>query len=112
MDANMPKYPVARTTFWDRTGSTSWTAWTTPPLFGNWVQPNPATTVDYRVDKWFTPWGCLQQIFRHACVRHATTQMFFRAVAIITQLCINSGESIFNVEYDDYFTFVPPFPSV
>jgi hypothetical protein len=60
------------------------------------------------MNKRFKQWGCSQQIFRHDWARHHLD--VFRAVAIITQLCINSGERLFYVEYDDDFPVVPPFP--
>jgi hypothetical protein len=43
-------------------------------------------------------WGCLQQRFRHDPLKHADV---FRAVMVMTQLSINEGERLFNVQYDD-----------
>jgi DDE superfamily endonuclease len=46
----------------------------------------------------FKDWGCLQQRFRHDLVKHANC---FRSVAVLTQLAIEAGESLFPVQYSD-----------
>jgi hypothetical protein len=56
------------------------------------------------VNKNFKQWGCLKQVFQHAIIsRHDDVLI---AVAIVTQICIKSGECLFNVEYDDDFLHV------
>ena len=43
-------------------------------------------------------WGILSQVYRHDILRHGDV---FRACAIVTQLAINDGEKLFEVEYGD-----------
>ena len=43
-------------------------------------------------------WGILKQVFRGDVTKHGTT---FRVCAIITQLAIESGEALFQVDYED-----------
>ena len=43
--------------------------------------------------------SCLVKRFRHSCWHHAHC---FRAVAILAQLMIESGERLFNVDYCDH----------
>jgi hypothetical protein len=50
------------------------------------------------VNKRFKQWGCLLQRFRHEITRHAEV---FRAVAVITELAIENGEPLFEVNYSD-----------
>ena len=49
------------------------------------------------VNKRFKQWGCLKQVFRHQPSYQSNA---FRAVAVITQLIIESGEPLFAVDYD------------
>jgi hypothetical protein len=58
-------------------------------------------------NKRFKQWGCLKQALRPGIVHQHVEA--FRAVDIITQLCINSDEPLFTVEYNTYFPFVPRF---
>ncbi len=44
-------------------------------------------------------WGILEQVFRQRDITHHADVL--RAVAIITQLTIENGEPLFQVEYDD-----------
>jgi hypothetical protein len=44
----------------------------------------------------FKQWGALSQHFRHATAKHSWV---FQAVVVITQLEIENGEPLFNVEY-------------
>jgi 16S rRNA G966 N2-methylase RsmD len=43
-------------------------------------------------------WGVLRQLFRYSIVEHWD---IFRAVAVLTQLSINSGEKLFSTGYCD-----------
>ena len=49
------------------------------------------------VNKRFKHWKILDTVFRHGMVKHGDV---FRAVAVITQLAINDGERLFQVNYD------------
>ena len=54
------------------------------------------------VNKRFKQWGCIRQRFRHTTENHSAC---FRAVAVLTQLCIEFGEPLFSVaEYSDIVT--------
>lgn len=50
------------------------------------------------VNKRFKNWGILKQVYRHDLRKHCDV---FRAVAVVTQLCINSGERLFECGYRD-----------
>jgi hypothetical protein len=51
------------------------------------------------VKKCFKQWGCLYQKFRrHDIPDHAEV---FRAVTVITQVCISHGETLFQVPYSE-----------
>lgn len=50
------------------------------------------------VNRRFKTWGCLGKRFRHDIPKHGDV---FRAVAVITELSIQSGEALFDVEYKD-----------
>ena len=43
-------------------------------------------------------WGILSQVFRHDIRSHGEV---FRACAVVTQLAIDDGELLFEVEYED-----------
>ncbi len=43
-------------------------------------------------------WGILSQVFRHHIMMHGDV---FRACAVVTQLTIQDGEPLFEVEYED-----------
>ena len=43
-------------------------------------------------------WGILSQVFRHSILRHGDV---LRACAVVTQLTIEDGEPLFEVEYED-----------
>ena len=43
-------------------------------------------------------WEILKQVYRHDIIEHGD---FFRAVAVITQLSIENGEPLFEVDYTD-----------
>ena len=43
-------------------------------------------------------WGILSQVYRHNVLQHG---MVFRACAVVTQLTIENGEPLFEVEYND-----------
>ncbi len=43
-------------------------------------------------------WGILSQVYRHDIMRHGHV---FRACAVVTQLTIDNGEPLFEVEYED-----------
>jgi hypothetical protein len=43
-------------------------------------------------------WGILSQVYRHDIMRHGYV---FRACAVVTQLTIENGEPLFEVEYED-----------
>jgi hypothetical protein len=55
---------------------------------------NRQETVNNRLKNW----GVLRQLFRHSIVEHGD---IFRAVAVLTQLSINSGEKLFSTGYRD-----------
>ena len=46
----------------------------------------------------FKTWGILSQVYRHDIRHHSEV---FRAVAIITQLAIENGSPLFQVDYED-----------
>ena len=46
----------------------------------------------------FKTWGILKNTYRHNIRRHGEV---FRAIAIITQLGIDNGEPLFQVDYED-----------
>ena len=46
----------------------------------------------------FKTWGILSQVYRHDITRHGEV---FRAIAIITQLAIENGSPLFQVDYED-----------
>jgi len=46
----------------------------------------------------FKTWGILSQVYRHDIRRHGEV---FRAVAVITQLDIENGSPLFQVDYED-----------
>lgn len=48
------------------------------------------------VNKRFKQWAILKQVFRHPLVKHGSV---FRAIAVMTQLAIEDGEKLFDVEY-------------
>ena len=50
------------------------------------------------VNKRFKQWGCMRQLFHHGVLEHSAA---FRAVAVLTQLALEHGEPLFEVEYDD-----------
>jgi hypothetical protein len=50
------------------------------------------------VNKRFKDWGLLKQVYRHEIPGHG---LAFRAIAIITQLAINGGETLFECGYRD-----------
>jgi hypothetical protein len=43
-------------------------------------------------------WGILSQIFCHALIKHGDE---VRACAVVTQLTMENGELLFEVEYED-----------
>jgi hypothetical protein len=43
-------------------------------------------------------WGILSQVFRHHITMHGDV---FRACAVVTQLTVENGEPLFEVEYAD-----------
>lgn len=49
------------------------------------------------INKRFKDWNCLRVMGRHGLLEHST---IFRAVAVICQLAIQSGEPVFADEYD------------
>jgi hypothetical protein len=50
------------------------------------------------INKRFKQWGVLKQVFRGDTRTHGK---YFRFVAIVTQLAIESGEPLFQVDYED-----------
>ena len=50
------------------------------------------------VNRRFKQWGIMRDGFRHGLTLH---QNAFRAVAVMTQLCIKNGEPLASVEYQD-----------
>ncbi len=47
---------------------------------------------------WLKNWGILSQVFRHHIMMHGDV---FRVCAVVTQLTIENGEPLFEVEYGD-----------
>ncbi len=47
---------------------------------------------------WLKIWGILSQVFHHHIMMHGNV---FRACAVATQLTIQDGEPLFEVEYKD-----------
>jgi hypothetical protein len=47
---------------------------------------------------WLKNWGILSQVFRHNIMMHSDV---FRVCAVVTQLTIQDGEPLFEVEYGD-----------
>ncbi len=47
---------------------------------------------------WLKNWGILSQVYRHDITRHGNV---FRACAVVTQLIVENGEPLFEVEYED-----------
>jgi len=47
---------------------------------------------------WLKNWGVLSQVYRHDIMRHGDV---FRACAVVTQLTIENGEPLSEVEYED-----------
>ena len=45
----------------------------------------------------FKSWKCLDEQLRHSLARHS---QMFRAVAVISQLAVESGEPLFQIDYD------------
>ncbi len=43
-------------------------------------------------------WEILRSMYRHVIMEHGNV---FRAVAVITQISINAGEQLFEVDYSD-----------
>lgn len=50
------------------------------------------------INKRFKQWALLKQIYKGKIENHGS---FARVVCIITQLCIENGEPLFSVEYED-----------
>ena len=50
------------------------------------------------VNKCFKQWEILNQVYRHDITQHGYV---FRAIAVITQVAIENGEPLFQVEYSD-----------
>ena len=50
------------------------------------------------INKRFKQWGCLKQMLRGNILHHGR---YFRRCYFATQLCIENGEPLFSVEYED-----------
>ena len=50
------------------------------------------------VNKRFKQWNSLKSVFRGHITKHG---QYFRVAAIVTQLCIEGGEPLFKVDYED-----------
>ncbi len=51
------------------------------------------------INERFKNWRCLEERFRHGIEKHSSC---FRAIAVLTQLAFESGESLFDArEYND-----------
>jgi hypothetical protein len=50
------------------------------------------------VNKRFKQWNILKHVYRNDITQHGNA---FRLIAIVTQLCIDSGEPLFQVDYED-----------
>jgi len=65
-------------------------------LLNQW-QRNRHETVNER----FKDWGCMRKKFRHSEDKHRTCS---NCVAVLTQLAIEHGEELFDLDYDDTLT--------
>ena len=52
------------------------------------------------INKRFKNWGILKQVYRNKEKIHLHGEVF-ACIAVITQVAINNGEKLFDVEYDD-----------
>ena len=59
------------------------------------------------VNRRFKDWGILKQVYRHDLPSHSEV---FRAIAVITQIAIDSGEKLFSYIYRDHYFFDFVFP--
>ena len=50
------------------------------------------------INRRFKNWGCMKQVWRNNVSYHGIA---FRVIAIVSQLQINTGERLFQVEYND-----------
>lgn len=57
---------------------------------------NTARARQETVNKRLKQWGCLSQVFRHDILKHSDV---LRAVLVITQIIIDEGEPLFQVNY-------------
>ena len=62
-----------------------------------------ARTRHETINKRFKQFHCLSRTFRHRLSTHGAV---FRAVAVMTQISIESGEPLFGVAYDDRMHFL------
>jgi hypothetical protein len=73
-----------------------------PKSIGNIVEmEQQASLVRHRhetINKRFKQWGILKQVYRSDLTNHGQP---FRFVAIVTQLAIENGEPLFQVDYED-----------
>jgi len=47
---------------------------------------------------WLKNWGILSQVYHHNIMQHGDV---FRVCAVVTQLTIENGEPLFEMEYKD-----------
>ena len=75
---------------------------TTVKVYGSWVGSDvKRKEVGGRhetANKRLKDWSCLKKVLRHSILQHSS---MFRAVAVLTQLRLESGEPLFSVDYDD-----------
>jgi hypothetical protein len=73
-----------------------------PASIGNHEEMNTSAAFVRRrhetINKRFKQWGILKQVYRGDLSKHGTA---FRVCAIITQLAIENGEPLFQVDYED-----------
>ena len=73
-----------------------------PASIGNHEESEQASAFVRRrqetINKRFKQWGILKQVYRGDLQKHGQA---FRVCAIFTQLAIENGEPLFQVDYDD-----------
>jgi hypothetical protein len=67
-------------------------------LAGNWAMQGRVRVPHKTLNGRLKTWGILSQVFRHHITMHGDV---FQACAVVTQLTIENGEPLFEVEYTD-----------
>jgi hypothetical protein len=67
-------------------------------LAEKWAMQGRVRAHHEMLNGWLKNWGTLSKVYRHNIVRHGKV---FRVCAVVTQLTIENGEPLFEVEYKD-----------